>query len=455
MKQRETLGSRLGFILLSAGCAIGVGNVWRFPYITGQYGGGIFVLIYVLFLMILGIPIMTMEYAMGRATKRSILPAYRMLEPKGSKWHIMGYLSMAGNYVLLMYYSVISGWIFYYALQMAKGTFSGLGTKEVGAIFSGMMSSPEILITSMLVVVISTAVICSMGLKKGVESVTKVMMIALLVLMVVLGIRSLMLPGAAEGISFYLMPNIANMQKAGLWNCMYAALNQSFFTLSIGMGGMEIFGSYIDKNKRLMGEAVTVTALDTFVAITAGLIIFPACFAYGIAPDAGPKLIFLTLPRVFSSMAGGRIWGTMFFIFLSFAALSTMIGVFENLQAFAIDLKGAARKKAGIINGIVIAICSVPCALGFNLWSWFQPLRPGNTVMDMEDFFVSNICLQVGSLIITIFCCWKYGWGFDHFIAEANEGDGIAVPRKFQWYFKYVLPVIVGFLVVYGIVTYF
>ena len=455
MDKRETLGSRLGFILLSAGCAIGVGNVWRFPYITGQYGGGFFVLIYILFLLILGIPIMTMEYAMGRATKRSILPAYRMLEPKGSKWHIMGYLSMAGNYVLLMYYSVISGWILYYAYLMIRGTFAGKSTEEIETIYSGMMASPKILVICMLVVVAITAFVCSMGLKNGVESVTKFMMIALLLIMVVLGIRSVTLPGASEGLSFYLKPNAENMKKAGIWNCMYAALNQSFFTLSIGMGGMEIFGSYIDRKKRLLGEAVTVTALDTFVAITAGLIIFPACFAYGISPDAGPSLIFLTLPRVFSSMAGGRVWGSLFFVFLFFAALSTMIGVFENLQAFAIDLRHADRKKAGIINGIIIAACSIPCALGFNIWSAFQPLRAGNTVMDMEDFFVSNICLPVGSLVITIFCCWKYGWGFDRFLAEANEGEGLKVPKKLQWYFKYVLPVIVGFLVVYGIVTYF
>lgn len=455
MKERETLGSRLGFILLSAGCAIGVGNVWRFPYITGQYGGGFFVLVYVLFLAILGIPIMTMEYAMGRATKRSILPAYRLLEPKGSHWHLMGYLSMAGNYVLLMYYSVVSAWIFYYAYLMMKGTFLGLDTAQVEAIYGGMMGSPRILVLVMLVVVVLTAVICSMGLKKGVESITKFMMMALLALMVILGIRSLLLPGSMEGISFYLKPNLANMEKDGIWNAVYAALNQSFFTLSIGMGGMEIFGSYIDKDKRLMGEAVTVTALDTFVAITAGLIIFPACFAYGIAPDAGPKLIFLTLPRVFSSMAGGVVWGSLFFIFLSFAALSTMIGVFENLQAFAIDLKGASRKAAGLVNGIIIAIGSIPCALGFNLWASFQPLRPGNTVMDMEDFFVSNICLPVGSFIITLFCTWKLGWGFDRFIEEANEGQGLSVARKFQWYFKYILPCIVGFLVVYGIVTYF
>lgn len=455
MEKRETLGSRLGFILLSAGCAIGVGNVWRFPYITGQYGGGFFVLTYILFLIILGIPVMTMEYAMGRASQRSILPAYRMLEKKGTKWHLMGYLAMAGNYVLLMYYSVISGWILYYAVQMGLGRFSGLDTDGIAAVYTQMIASPKILVTSMLIVVVVTAVVCSMGLKNGVESVTKFMMIALLAIMVALGIRSLTLPGAEEGISFYLKPNRERIQEAGLWNCMYAALNQSFFTLSIGMGGMEIFGSYIDKTKRLAGEALTVTVLDTFVAITAGLIIFPACFAYGISPDSGPSLIFLTLPRVFSSMEGGRFWGFLFFVFLFFAALSTMIGVFENLQAFAIDLHGTSRRKAGLVNGIVIALGSIPCALGFNVWSAFSPLRAGNTVMDMEDFFVSNICLPVGSFVITLFCCWKFGWGFDAFLKEVNEGEGLRVPAKLRWYFRYVLPCIVGFLVIYGIVTYF
>ena len=456
MEKRETLGSRLGFILLSAGCAIGVGNVWRFPYITGQYGGGAFVLFYLLFLLILGVPIMTMEYAMGRATQRSILPAYRMLEKPGTKWHRMGYLAMAGNYVLLMYYSVISGWILYYAVQMGLGTFAGMGMEEITQVYANMNASPSILLVCMGIVVAITAFVCSMGLKSGVESVTKFMMIALLLIMVVLGIRSVLLPGAGEGISFYLKPDFARMKEAGIWNCMYAALNQSFFTLSIGMGGMEIFGSYIDRRKRLLGEAFTVTILDTFVAITAGLIIFPACFAYGIRPDAGPSLIFLTLPRVFASMEGGRFWGFLFFVFLFFAALSTMIGVFENLQAFAIDLHRTSRKKAGILNGILIAAGSIPCALGFNVWSSFQPLRAGNTVMDMEDFFVSNICLPVGSLVITLFCCWKFGWGFDRFAAEANEGEGrFRISRKLRWYFQYVLPCIVGFLVIYGIVTYF
>lgn len=455
MEKRETLGSRLGFILLSAGCAIGVGNVWRFPYITGQYGGGFFVLFYVIFLLLMGIPIMTMEYAMGRATKRSILPAYRMLEHPGQKWHLMGWVSMAGNYCLLLYYSVISGWILYYAWQMAAGRFVGASTQEVEEIYDRMLASPGILVGFMLIVVVVTAVVCSMGLQNGVENVTKFMMIALLLIMIVLGIRSLLLPDAGKGLAFYLKPNWANVEKAGLWNCMYAALNQSFFTLSIGMGGMEIFGSYIDRRKRLAGEAVVVTSLDTFVAIVAGLIIFPACFSYGIAPDSGPSLIFLTLPRVFSSMEFGRVWGSLFFIFLFFAALSTMIGVFENIQAFAIDLHGTARRKAGLINGLIIAVGSIPCALGFNLWSGFHPLRAGNNVMDMEDFFVSNICLPVGSFVITLFCTHKFGWGFDKFREEANIGEGLKVPRRLAWYFKYVLPAMVGFLVLYGIVTYF
>lgn len=458
MEQRETLGSRLGFILLSAGCAIGIGNVWRFPYITGQYGGGFFVLIYIFCLLILGIPVLTMEYAVGRASRVSILPAFKKLEKPGTKWHLWGYVAMAGNYVILFFYSVVSGWILYYAYKMATGAFEGTAEQSKMAAeqtFSQMMGSPKILVTSMLIVVAITAVVCSIGLQKSVESVTKFIMIGLLLLMVVLGIRSLTLPDAAKGFSFYLKPDVANIKKAGIGNVFYAALNQSFFTLSIGMGGMEIYGSYIDRKKSLTGEAVIVTALDTFVAIVAGMIIFPACYAFGIAPDAGPSLIFKTLPPVFAGMAGGRIWGTMFFIFLFLAALSTMIGVFENDQAFLIDLRGMKRQKAGVINGIVIAVMSVPCALGFNVWSSFQPLRAGNTVMDLEDFFVSDICLPVGSLIFCLFCTMKYGWGFDHYFEEVNAGIGLKLSRKMRFYFKYILPFVIGFLVTYGLITYF
>ncbi|MEE8886584.1 MAG: sodium-dependent transporter [Eubacteriales bacterium] len=455
MENRESLGSRLGFIMLSAGCAIGIGNVWRFPYITGQYGGGLFVLIYIICLLILGIPLMTMEYAVGRASRRSILPAFRILEKPGTKWHLWGYIAMAGNYVLLFFYSIVSGWILYYAYLMAKNEFAGKSTDQIADIFNEMMASPRIMIISMLIVVALTMIVCSIGLQKSVESVTKYMMLALLAIMVVLGIRSLTLPGGEEGLSFYLKPNLENARNEGIWNVIYAALNQSFFTLSIGMGGMEIYGSYIDKKKSLAGEATIVTALDTFVAIVAGLIIFPACFAYGVQPDSGPSLIFKTLPLVFSHMSGGRVWGTLFFIFLFFASFSTMVGVFENDQAFLIDLKGMKRQKAGLINGIFIAIMSVPCALGFNVWSSFQPLRAGNTVMDLEDFFVSYICLPVGSLIFSLFCTMKYGWGFDNYLKEVNTGEGLKVPRKLSWYFRFVLPCIVGFLVVYGLVTYF
>ena len=455
MDKRENLGTRMGFILLSAGCAIGIGNVWRFPYITGQNGGGFFVLIYLLCLIGLGIPVMTMEYAMGRASRKSILPAYRQLEPKGTKWHLMGYVAIAGNYCLLFFYSVVSGWMLHFTWLIASGKLTSGTDEEAGSYFGAMMGNPVILTGCMLIVMVITSVICGIGLQSGVERITKVMMSALIVIMVVLGIRSITLPGGPEGLRFYLAPNLENLRNAGLGNVAYAALNQSFFTLSLGMGGMEIFGSYIDKKKSLAGEAVLVAGLDTFVAIVAGLIIFPACFAYGISPDAGPSLIFLTLPQVFRNMPMGRFWGTLFFIFLFFAALSTMIGVFENILSFGIDLAGMERKKAAVINGIFISICSIPCALGFNVLSFIEPLKPGNCIMDLEDFFVSNLVLPIGSLIICLFCTWKYGWGFENYMEEVNTGEGLKVSPALKFYFKYILPLIVGFLIVYGLKTYF
>ena len=455
MKARENLGSRLGFILLSAGCAIGIGNVWRFPYMAGQNGGGLFVLIYLLFLVILGIPVMTMEYAMGRSTRKSILSAYRELEPEGSKWHIMGYFAIAGNYVLLMFYSIVSGWILHYFYRMVTGTFVGADSDTIAAVFGDMMGSPATLITFMVITMVITVVTCSIGLQNGVERITKVMMIALIVIMVVLGFHSLLLPGAAEGVAFYLLPSPENIQKAGLGNVIYGALNQSFFTLSLGMGGMEIFGSYIGKERSLAGEAIVVAGLDTFVAIVAGLIVIPACFTYGIEPGAGPSLIFLTLPNVFANLPGGQFWGSMFFLFLYFAALSTMIGVFENDVSFSIDLLGLDRKKAALIAGAVITIGSIPCALGFNVWSAFQPLKAGNCVMDLEDFFVSNLVLPIGSLVCCLFCTWKYGWGFDNYLEEANTGDGLKVHPGLRFYFKYILPLIIAFIVCYGIISYF
>lgn len=455
MKERESLGSRLGFLLLSAGCAIGVGNVWRFPYMAGQNGGGLFVLIYLACLILLGVPVMTMEYAMGRATRKSILPAYRMLEPKGTKWHIMGYFAIAGNYVLLMFYSIVSGWMLRYFVLMVSGAFTGATSEVISQRFGDMMGSPATLIFFMLITMLITVSICSAGLQNGVERITKWMMIALIVIMIVLGIHSLMLPGSAEGVAFYLMPNMENVSKVGLGNVVYGALNQSFFTLSLGMGGMEIFGSYIGKERSLVGEALVVAGLDTFVAIVAGFIVIPACFAFGISPDSGPSLIFLTLPSIFANMSMGRLWGSLFFLFLYFAALSTMIGVFENDVSFSIDLLGMDRKKAALIAGVIITLGSVPCALGFNVWSAFQPLKAGNCIMDLEDFFVSNLVLPIGSLICSLFCSMKYGWGFDNYLKEVNTGDGLKVSPALRVYFKYILPCIIGFLVVYGIVTYF
>jgi NSS family neurotransmitter:Na+ symporter len=458
MEQREKLSSRLGFILLSAGCAIGIGNVWRFPYICGQYGGGIFVLIYLACLLLLGIPVLTMEYAIGRAGERSIMPAMKRLEKKGTKWHWWGYPAMLGNYILLFFYSVVSGWILYYTYKMATGAFDG--TKEevkqaAAAVYEHMMASPGILILGMVIVMALTVLICSRGLVRSVEKVTKVVMILLLVFMVILGIRSLTLPGAGKGLAFYLEPSLSRVKEAGLFNVIYAALNQSFFTLSVGMGGMAIYGSYIDKKKSLRNEAVIVTALDTFVAIVAGLIVFPACFAFGVEPDAGPSLIFLTLPPVFASMPLGRLWETLFFLFLLCAAMSTMIGVFENCQAFLIDLKGTKRLKAGLINGAVITLGAVPVALGFNVWSSFQPLKAGNTVMDLDDFMVTNLILPIGSFIISLFCTHDHGWGYLSFVKEADEGSGLKVGTRMKWYYRWVVPGLILFLVSYGLYAYF
>lgn len=455
MKERENLGSRLGFILLSAGCAIGIGNVWRFPYMVGENGGGIFVLFYVLFLLILGVPIMTMEYSMGRSSRKSILPAYKMLEKQGTKWHLMGYVAVAGNFLLLMFYSVVSGWMLRYFVLMVTGAFDNADTAKVQEIYKSMMGSPVTMIIFMLITMVITVVICSAGLQNGVEKITKIMMIALICIMIVLGINSLILPSAKEGIAFYLMPNMENVKAVGFGKVLYGALNQSFFTLSLGIGSMEIFGSYIEKDRSLAGEAILVAGLDTFVAIVAGLITIPACFAYGVAPNSGPSLIFLTLPNVFISLPAGRLWGSLFFLFMYFAALSTMVGVFENDVSFMIDIHRMDRKKAAFVAGLIITVGSVPCALGFNIWSAFQPLKAGNTVMDLEDFILSNLMLPIGALICCLFCTTKYGWGFDNYLKEVNNGEGLKISKKISWYFKYVLPVIIAFLVIYGLVTYF
>lgn len=452
--ERESLGSRLGFILLSAGCAIGIGNVWRFPYMVGENGGGLFVIAYIFFLLALGVPIMTMEYAMGRASRKSILPAYKKLEPKGSKWHIFGYFAIGGNYLLLMFYSVVSGWMLRYFVLTVTGRFEGLDAEGVSAVYQEMMGSPLVLVLYMVFTMIITVVVTSAGLQAGVEKVTKIMMIALIIIMLGLGVHSLTLDGAAEGISFYLMPNAENVKKAGLGNVLYSALNQSFFTLSLGIGSMEIFGSYINKDRSLFGEAILVAGLDTFVAIVAGLITIPACFSFGVAPDKGPSLIFLTLPNVFLSLKGGRIIGSFFFLFMYFAALSTMIGVFENDVSFSIDIFGFKRKKAAYIAGIVITLGSIPCALGFNVLSFIQPLKAGNTIMDLEDFIVSNLLLPIGALLTCLFCTTKYGWGFDNYAAEVNSGEGIKLSKALKWYFKVVIPIVMFFLIIYGIISY-
>lgn len=452
--EREKLSSRLGFILLSAGCAIGIGNVWKFPYMAGQYGGAIFVLIYIFFLIIMGIPVMAMEFSLGRAAQKSPAVMYKMLEREGSKWHWHGYLSFAGNYILMMFYTTVAGWMINYFVKMGTGKFVGSNTESVKQIFAEMTQSPIEAVVFMAVSVLIGVAVCALGVKKGVEKISKVMMLALLCIMVVLAINSCFLNGGAEGLKFYLLPNAENIKKAGLANVIVAAMNQAFFTLSLGIGSMAIFGSYLDKKRSLMGEAVNVAALDTFVALTSGLIIFPAAFAYGIPVDAGPNLIFVTLPNVFNNLPLGRLWGTLFFVFMSFAALSTIIAVFENIIACSMDMFGWGRKKACIINAVSMLVLSVPCALGFNLWSGVTPFGSGSTILDLEDFLVNNILLPGGAFIVIMFSTWKFGWGFNNFKNEANLGKGLKVKPWMRVYMQYVLPVMVLAILIYGLVTY-
>lgn len=447
--ERERLGSRLGFILLSAGCAIGVGNVWKFPYMTGQYGGGAFVVIYLLCLVLLGVPVMTMEFAMGRASQKSPVKLYEKLEPKGSKWHIHGYFAMAGNYILMFFYTVVTGWMLRYFVDMATGKFTGASVEKVNAMFGEMLSQPVAMIVYMAIVVVIGVLICSLGVQKGVEKITKVMMMALLAIMVVLAINSVFLPGAAEGVKFYLVPDLQRMKNIGIGEVVVGAMNQAFFTLSLGIGAMAIFGSYIGKERALMGEAVNVAVLDTFVALCAGMIIFPACFAYGVQPDSGPNLIFVTLPNIFNNIPMGRLWGSLFFVFMTFAAFSTIIAVFENIMACCIDLFGWTRKKACAINAVILFVCSIPCALGFNVWSGFS--IGGKGIMDLEDFVVSNLLLPLGSLIYVLFCVTRYGWGWDKFVAEANEGKGIKVANWMRLYMTIVIPILILIIFLIGI----
>lgn len=440
---REKFSSRLGFILISAGCAIGLGNVWRFPYIVGTYGGAAFVLIYLAFLLVLGLPIVIMEFAVGRASQKSAAKSFDVLEPKGTRWHWNKGIAIAGNYVLMMFYTTVAGWMILYFVKMVKGDFAGLDAAGVGNTFQVMLGNPGLMTVMMLFVVVAGFSVCALGLKNGVEKITKIMMISLLALMLILAINSIFMEGGEAGLEFYLKPDFGKIKEAGVGEAVFAALGQAFFTLSIGIGALAIFGSYIGKEKRLAGEAISVTLLDTFVAFMSGLIIFPACFAFDIPADQGPSLIFVTLPNVFIHMTGGRVWGSLFFLFMSFAAMSTVIAVFQNIISFATDLTGCTVKKAALWNMVLVFALSLPCVLGFNLWSGFMPLGPGTNVLDLEDFIVSNNLLPIGSLVYLLFCTSRYGWGFEKFLAEANEGTGLRFPRMVRVYVTYILPLIV------------
>ena len=450
--QRESLGSRLGFILISAGCAIGIGNVWRFPYLCGQYGGGAFVLIYLFFLFIMGLPAMCMEFSVGRASQTSPISMYQKLEPEGSKWHLHGIACLAGNYILMMFYTTVAGWMVQYFFQEIRGTFVGLDPDGVANVFSQSLENPAMQVGFMGLVVLMGCFVNMRGLQAGLERVTKVMMIALIIIMMILAVNSLFLPGAAEGIRYLLIPDFKRMQEAGIWNVIAAAMNQSFFTLSVGIGSMAIFGSYIGRERSLFGESVNVVLLDTFVAICSGLIIIPACFAYGVEAGAGPSLIFITLPNIFNNMPLGRVWGSLFFVFMSFAAFSTVLAVFENIMAMCMDLFGWSRFKSGVFNIFAIFIGSLPCALGFNVLSWIQPLGEGTGVLDLEDYIVSNYLLPLGALIFVLFCTRRIGWGWDNFKKEANEGEGMKVHDWMKPYITWVLPVLIIIVFIKGII---
>ena len=441
--------------MLSAGCAIGIGNVWRFPYVAGRYGGGAFVLFYLFFLIIMGLPVMTMEFAVGRASKKSIIKSFAQLEKEGTKWHLHGYAGLVGNYCLMMFYTTVAGWMLYYFYLMLTGRFTGADAAAVGQIFGDMLAKPGVMAGLMLLVVAVGFGICSVGLQSGVERMTKGMMVALLGIMLLLAFHSVTMEGGAEGISFYLKPDFERMMEVGIGETMVGAMNQAFFTLSLGIGSMAIFGSYIGKEHALLKESVNIAVLDTCVAVVAGLIIFPACFSFGINPDSGPSLIFVTLPNVFNSMAGGRVWGTLFFVFMSFAAFSTVLAVFENIISCCMDMWGISRKKACLINFILLGLLSLPCVLGFNLWSGFMPFGEGSNVLDLEDFIVSNLMLPIGSFIYLLFCVSKIGWGFDNYLKEANTGKGMKVPRFLKPYLQFILPAMILFIFIKGIIDKF
>lgn len=455
MEQREKLSSRLGFIFLSAGCAIGLGNIWRFPYVTGKYGGGAFVLLYLFFLILLGLPIIIMEFSVGRASRQSVACSFQTLEKPHQKWHLFSYVAMLGNYLLVMFYTTISGWMMAYFFKMASGSFEGLNASQVQDVFTNLQARPEQCVFWMVVIVLIGCLVCVLGLQKGVEKITKGMMSALLAVMLLLVFKSLSLPNAIEGVKFYLIPNFERLLDEGIFNAVFAAMGQAFFTLSIGMGGMSIFGSYIDKKRSLSGESLNIMVLDTFVAIMAGLIIFPACFAYQVDAGSGPGLVFVTLPNIFNAMSGGRIWGSLFFVFMNFAALSTIIAVFENIVSFSMDLFHWSRRKSVIMNLFIIIAGSIPTAIGFSVLAGFQPFGEGSAVLDLLDFLVSNVIMPLGSLVFLFFCTRNIGWGWKNFIAEANAGEGIRFPEKTKFYVSYILPLIVIFIFIFGLIEKF
>lgn len=455
MAGREKFASRLGFILVSAGCAVGIGNVWKFPYICGMYGGAAFIVMYLAFLLILGLPILVCEFTVGRGSQLGMGKAFEKLEPKGTKWHSLKWISILGSFLLMMFYTMVGGWMLYYAYLELTGKMSGLGADGVANVFSTMLSQPVTMGGWALAAIVISFGICALGVKNGVEKVTKVMMAFLIVLMIVLAVHSVFLPNASEGIKFYLVPDFKNVAENGIGTSVFAAMSHAFFTLSIGIGAMEIFGSYLDRKKRITGEAVNIILLDTFVALMAGFIIIPACFAFGVEPGAGPSLLFITLPNVFNNMAGGRIWGTMFFVFMSFAALSTIVAVFENIIAAFIDMNGWSRKKSVGVNFVLITVLSIPAIIGFNLLSKFQPLGEGSTIMDLEDFLVSYNLLPLGSLVFVLFCVRKNGWGFENFLKEANTGSGMKFPKWLRIYMQYILPLIVCVIYLKGYYDFF
>lgn len=438
--KRESFGSRIGFILVSAGCAVGLGNVWKFPYMCGAYGGAIFILIYLLFLVILCLPVLVCEFAVGRASRMSVAKSFDTLEPDGTRWHLMKYIGMIGCYLLMMFYTMVGGWMLYYCFRSLRGDFTGASSETIQQYFSDMLADPGTMIFWTVLICVIGFSVCAIGLQKGIERITKVMMTLLFIVMIALAVRSVTMPGSSEGIRFYLVPDIDKMLETGIGNVLFGALSQAFFTLSIGIGAMLIFGSYLDKSNRLAGEAISIGVLDTLVALTAGLIVIPSCFAYGIQPDAGPSLVFITLPNIFSQMTAGGIWSALFFLFLTFAALSTIIAVFENLVAINMDLLGWSRKKSTLVCAVLIIILSMPCVLGYNILSGVQPLGEGSTIMDLEDFLVSNNLLPLGSMGILLFCTRKNGWGWDNFKKEADTGNGIKLPSFMRPLMSYIIP---------------